>query len=142
MPAKPTMKVKLQPPNAQDKFYLIKMDAFMSIVDQWDLAQRESQTIEDAYHEYWFSGCSNGCRLFHAPEFYLEKGIAKFINGRHRTLVLSRHLEEAPMALTNMDNHSEITLQNISIRALTGDEVFDFPDLPHKYLGYDTNIGK
>lgn len=30
----------------------------------------------------------------------------------------------------------------ISENKLTGTEVFDFPDLPLKYLGYDDNIGK
>jgi hypothetical protein len=146
------MRVFLRPPNAEDEFYLIQVEKFMSIVDQWNLAQRASEAIEDAYHEHWFTQRADGSRLFHAPEFYLTKGVAKFINGRHRTLLLSKHLEQIPMALTNMDGfpvfaakpHPESieVLKQISVRKLSGSEFFEFPDLPVKYLGYDYNIGK
>jgi len=146
------MRVRLQPPNAMDAFYLINVEQFMRIVDPWDLAQRVSEKIEKAYHEHWFSESTDGGHLFHAPEFYLRAGVARFINGRHRTLVLSQYLNEIPMALTNMDGYpvfaahplqsSVKVLEQISIRTLTGEEIFEFPNLPLKYLGYDRNIGK
>ncbi len=146
------MKVRLQPPNAQDVFYLIKVEQFMRVVDRWDLEQRESKQIENAYHEHWLSKCADGTYLFHAPRFCLREGIARFINGRHRTLVLMQHLKEIPMALTNMDGcpvyapHplkiSVQVLKQISTKRLTGDEVFEFPNLSLRYLGYDHNIGK
>ena len=147
-----TMRVRLQPPNAQDAFYLIKVDEFMQVVDQADLAQRNSRNIESAYHKHWLSLCPDGSYLFHAPQFYLTKGVAKFINGRHRTLLLCQHLDEIPMALTNMDGHpiwtahphqsSADSLSHMFIHELSGQEMFTFPDLPVKYLGYDDNIGK
>lgn len=66
--------------------------------------------------------------------------------------MLRRHLKELPMALTNIDGYpldspkpsaeSIKALAEISIRKLSGQEVFDFPDLPVRYLGYDHNIGK
>ena len=146
------MKVRLQPPNAMDQFYLVKLDRFMEIVDTWNLEQRESTEIVDAYHEHWFREGDNGIKLFHAPEFYLRNGVAGFVNGRHRTLVLRRHLAEIPMALTNMDGfpmralapskNSEMVLQQIAAKKLVGDEILAFPDLPIRYLGYDLNIGK
>jgi hypothetical protein len=146
------MRVKLQPPNAQDVFYLIKVEQFMRVVDSWDLEQRVSKKIENAYHLHWLSRCADGTCLFHAPEFCLQEGIARFINGRHRTLVLTKHLKEIPMALTNMDGYpvyathphqiSVQVLEQISTQKLTGEEVFEFPDLPLRYLGYDDNIGK
>lgn len=146
------MKVFLQPPNAQDDLYLIRLENLIRIVDHWDLAQRNSETIEDAYHDHWFCRENDGSDSFHAPEFFLLKGIVRFINGRHRTLMLRRHLKELPMALTNMDGYpldspkpspeSIKALAEISIRKLSGQEVFDFPDLPVRYLGYDHNIGK
>lgn len=145
------MRVRLQAPNAQDAFYLIKTAEFMRIVDQYDLAQRNSKNIESAYHEYWLSPCADGSYLFHAPQFYLTKGVAKFINGRHRTMLLSQHLTEIPMALTNMDGYpiwaanphrtSADSLSQMSVRKLTEKDIFTFPDLPVKYLGYDHNIG-
>jgi len=124
----------------------------MCAVDQSDLATRNSLEIENAYHEHWFSLRPDGSYLFHAPEFYLNKGVAKFINGRHRTLLLSQHLANIPMALTNMDGYpihaahphqsSTDILTKISVCKLTGKETFCFPDLPLRYLGYDHNIGK
>ena len=146
------MKVRLQPPNAQDEFYLINVQEFMKIVDRSDLAQRNAGQIEDAYHTHWLSTNSDGIYLFHAPEFYLAEGIARFINGRHRTLVLSKHLDEIPMALTGMDvcpvlaphphSSSVDVLSAISICRVSTEDIFQFPDLPVRYLGYDLNIGK
>lgn len=146
------MRVTLLPPNAQDEFYLIKVEELMAIIDAKDLAQRKSETIEDAYHEHWLTQYEDGSYQFHAPEFYLTKGIVKFINGRHRTLLLSKHLKNMPMALTNMDGFPPFAtcphpasleaLAKISAHKLTGNEIFEFPNLPIKYLGYDDNIGK
>jgi hypothetical protein len=146
------MKVRLQPPNTQDVFHLVAVKNFMSVVDEWDIAQRHSKNIENAYHEHWLTGHADGSYDFHAPEFYLKNGVARFINGRHRTLVLSYYLAEIPMALTNIDRFpidqvqplqtSINVLKQISIRQLAGDEVFEFPDLPVRYLGFDANIGK
>jgi hypothetical protein len=124
----------------------------MRVVDQSDLARRNSQHIENAYHENWLTLCQDGSYLFHAPQFYLTKGVARFINGRHRTLLLSQHLTEMPMAITNMDGHpiyadqphqsSVDSLARMFVRKLTGNETFAFPFLPIRYLGYDSNIGK
>lgn len=146
------MKVRLRPPNARDEFHLIEWSQFIRIVDQQDLARRNSETIIDAYHEHWLASCEDGIYLFHAPEFYLEAGIARFINGRHRTLLLGRHLSEFPMALANMDGYpisasqpqpqSMEVLKQISKKKLDSREPFELPDLPIKYLGYDHNIGK
>ena len=146
------MRVTLRPPNARDELYLIKVEEFMAIIDTQDLAQRKSKIIEDAYHEHWLTQNADGSYQFHAPEFYLTKGIVKFINGRHRTLLLGKHLKNIPMALTNMDGlppsatnpspESLETFAKISAHKLTGNEIFEFPDLPIKYLGFDDNIGK
>ena len=146
------MRVRLLPPNAQDEFFLIRVEVFKLVVDDIDLAERNSQNIEDAYHEHWLSSCSDGSYLFRAPEFYLTQGKARFINGRHRMLVLSRHLAQIPMALANMDGYpvratqptsiSERVLSKLAVRRTTKEEVFLFPDLPIRYLGYDVNIGK
>ncbi|HPF57758.1 MAG TPA: hypothetical protein PK820_03070, partial [Candidatus Competibacteraceae bacterium] len=146
------MKVRLQPPNARDEFYLVDFALFMKHVDTWDLEQRESIDIRDAFHKHWFAEGADGIWLFHVPEFYLQNGVAKFINGRHRALLLGRYLAEIPMALTNMDGYpimalsphpsSRTVLQQISIKKLVGDEIFELPDLPIRYMGFDPNIGK
>lgn len=146
------MKVKLTFPNAQDRHLLIDIQSFMEIVDEYDLSLRKSAEIVDAYHEHWFESIADGIHEFNPPVFYLQKGVAKFINGRHRTLLLQRNMTTIPMALANMDGFptfmkkpdrlSEETLKRILVKSLEGHEVFDFPDLPVKYLGYDENLGK
>jgi hypothetical protein len=146
------MKVRLNPPNAMDQLHLVKTELFMRVVDQVDLATRDSQQIENAFHEHWLSPLPDGSYLFRAPEFYLRDGVARFINGRHRTLVLAQSMSEIPMALTNMDLYpvhsvrprqsSVDTLKRISVRQLSPGEVLAFPDLQIRYLGFDHNIGK
>lgn len=143
--------VKLKPPNAKDEFYLVNMDAFLKIVCPEDLARRNFIEIKNAFQLHWFKNIE-GENYFHAPEFFLTNGVARFINGRHRTLMLSKHLKDLPMALTNIDGYpflgktpsevSQAVLKSITISKLNGDETFDFPDLPIEYLGFDLNIGK
>ena len=137
------MIVTLQQPNAQDVLHLIRADLFFSIVDTSDLAQRQSLDINDAYHKYWFRLAANGDLAFEVPVFYLRSGIAKFINGRHRALLLHRHLAAFPMAVADVDKSAEssFALRKISIRELHGGERFRFPDLPIRYLGFDYNLG-
>lgn len=95
------MQVRLQPPNAQNVFHLVSVKDFMSVVDRWDLSQRRSKIIENAYHEHWLT-------------VYRERPLQRSLD----------------------------SLSQISIRKLAGGEVFEFPDLPIRYLGYDANIGK
>lgn len=145
------MIVRLQTPKAKDDLYLINSVLFMKIVCPEDLALRDSLEIKDSFHVHWFQQKNNEL-YFHAPEFYLTKGIARFINGRHRTLLLAKHLREFPMALTNMDGfpvfadypslESCEALEKFSINKLNGSESFSFPDLPIEYLGFDYNILK
>jgi hypothetical protein len=146
------MRITLSPPNAKDEFHLIMVERLMALVDAQDLALRKSETIDDAYHEHWLIQCQDGSYHFHAPVIYINRGAIKFINGRHRTLVLSRHMQEIPMALASIDGSppstittrtaSMETLTAISRKKLTSSEAFDFSELPIKYLGYDDNIGK
>jgi len=146
------MKVKLSPPNAHDIHYLIDLPKFMEIVDQDDLARRKSKTIRNAYHQYWFDDADSAFPSFDSPVFYLDNGVARFINGRHRTLMLLRHLDCLPMALASLDGCPFMTdqpssasvsaLREISIRRINNQETFEFPCLPIVYLGFDQNIGK
>ena len=80
----------------------------MACVDPDDLACRESQLVEEYYRADWFY-FEPGATLFNAPAFYLKDNRAFFINGRHRTVLLARHLSLLPMALTQIDAASEAT---------------------------------
>ena len=139
------MKVRLTYPNAHDKHFLINSAAFMEIVDEWDLAQREHQIIEDCYNKTWFNCEKDGIPKFIPPAFCLKGGNTSFINGRNRIVLLIRHMERVPMALANMDGYpitaekpsaeSEEVLSFIAVRPIDLNEVFDFPDLPIEDLG-------
>jgi hypothetical protein len=54
----------------------------MEMIDLEDLAKRKKVEIIASYHIHWFTDSK-----FSPPVFYLEKGVVKFISGRHRTLV-------------------------------------------------------
>jgi len=51
----------------------------MALVDSQDLALRNSEVIEDAYHEHWFFQCQDQSYQFHAPVIYVTKGVVKFM---------------------------------------------------------------
>ena len=113
-----------------DTAYLIKRDEFMSCVDPWDLAQRDSSEILDAYHPNWFRKDNEEATYFTPPAFYLTNGIARFINGQHRALVLAKHLEILPMALTESDIASDDVLKRIVNREILANDEVLLPDLP------------
>lgn len=112
-----------------DRPYWIRRDAFQRCVDHENLACRDSTTVENFYLSNWFHE-NGGLIYFSVPAFYLEQGRAYFINGRHRTVLLSRYLALLPMALTQVDTRSAATLEQIAERAIALDESFDLPDLP------------
>lgn len=107
---------------------------------------------QNAYHIYWLSEGASGVYEFEPPVFYIAQGVAKFINGRHRTLVLRKHMPAIPMALAHIDGcltfspapqlTSQQVLEAIVVSKLDGNEIFEFPDLAIEYLGYDHNLGK
>jgi hypothetical protein len=86
-----------------DRPYWVKWAEFERCVAEGDLASRESGKIEDWYLSKWFVRSADGDVLFSLPAFYLQESRAYFINGRHRSLLMSRYLEVIPMAVTQMD---------------------------------------
>jgi hypothetical protein len=133
------MNCKLDLTNDSDTPYWVNWSAFMRHVDVDDLACRESQEVTDCYLSSWFRLGQNGQRLFNPPAFYLKNGRALFINGRHRAILLSRHLDVLPMALTQMDATSQPALHQIAERRIDPDEVFVLPDLPEKDVYLEEN---
>jgi len=101
----------------------------MACVDPDDLACRESQLVEEYYRADWFY-FEPGATLFNAPAFYLKDNRAFFINGRHRTVLLARHLSLLPMALTQIDAASEATLASIVAQPLIDGDAIALPNLP------------
>jgi len=123
------MQCRVDTTAALDRPFLIKREGFMRCVDQEDLACREVANVENRYLAEWFYE-RNGARFFNLPAFYLKKQRAFFINGRHRTVLLARYLDRLPMALAQIDQESESTLQSLVDRPLSNGEVIFLPDLP------------
>src|SRR5690242_20683491 len=123
-----------------DRPYLIKRDDFMSAVDRIDLACRDSDVIKDAYLCKWFFW-RNGRPSFRLPSFQLNSGRTIFINGRHRTVMLFRHMNSIPMAITGVigEKSSEV-LDAIVDRPLSEDSTITLPDLPF-YIWIGKNPG-
>jgi hypothetical protein len=128
-----SMKCKVQFNHASDKYYLIRWSEFLKVVDHNDLACRNSKEIEFCFHEAWFY-TDNDHMKFIAPAFLLNDGVARFINGRHRAVLLSKYLDLIPMALTSNDSESLHLLDNIVEREISRFEWFEFPDLPIKNM--------
>jgi hypothetical protein len=101
----------------------------MKCVDPIDLSRREAADVRNFYLPDWFR-TEQAATYFNPPAFYLRNGCAFFINGRHRAILLGRHLSLVPMALTQLDTRSQSTLANIAEREIAADEEFDLPDLP------------
>lgn len=119
---------------ALDRPYLVKREEFMRCVDQNDLACRESDIVQNVYLTDWVYN-ANGYCYFKLPTFFLMEGRAFFINGRHRTILLSRFLDLLPMAfapdpLFQMDSHGQSVLDRLVHRELIEGELIVLPDLP------------
>ena len=104
-------------------------DAFFANVDPKDLACRISQDIHDWYHPDWFYKCS-GESYFKPPAFMYLNGGRCGINGRHRTILLYRHLDVIPMLLVLPDRWPQAKLREIMLRKIRANEEVDLPDLP------------
>jgi hypothetical protein len=85
-----------------DRLILIDGNKLLAHADPVDLGCRNSDVIEDLYHQACFFKY-NGAEYFTPPAAYIEQGGIKFINGRHRTLLLSRHLKSFPLLIGNLD---------------------------------------
>jgi hypothetical protein len=85
-----------------DRLILVNRDKFMEVVDKDNLACRDSEIVDDQYHADWFYEYE-GISYFEVPVIQIHSGSITFINGRHRTIVLSRFLGSFPVAVGNID---------------------------------------
>ena len=121
-----------------DRLILVDVKKLLAHADPADLKCRDSEVIEDLYHPDWFFEY-NGEEYFSPPAVYIEDGVVKFINGRHRTLLLSQYLEAFPLLIGNLDldcdgetatSKSIEVLNEITVDQLTEDSVFkNLPEL-------------
>jgi len=116
---------------ATDKPYWVNRKKFYKYVDQKNLAQRESKILENCYDIGLLITKKNGEWYFEPPIIYLNNRRICFTGGRHRTIVLSRHLDVLPMALRvpNVYPFCQSVLDEIIEREIEMEEVFQLPDL-------------
>lgn len=102
----------------------------MSNVDLADLACRESESVFDWYHADWFYRDSVGTLHFTPPAFEFRNGRLLGINGRHRTVLLCRHLEVFPMLLVLPDTWPKDKFTEIVQKQIKEIDPVELPDLP------------
>ncbi len=126
------MKSRIVLNTSDDRGYWINWDKFFPHIDHEDLALRDSRTVLDYYLSSWFYEPEEDVHLFKPPAFTLRLRYARFINGRHRTILLSKHMKHIPMALTQINPDHEWILDEVSVRSLSESEVFEIPDFEIK----------
>ena len=122
--------------------YWVKCKEFMACIDKDDFGCRQSKVIVNMYSAEWFHPGQDDWNFFYLPTFHLQNGHALFIGGRHRTALLSKHLDFLPKAMTTidpeggftvkdgpLDKASQIAFKNILHRELSADEIFVLPDM-------------
>jgi hypothetical protein len=123
------MKCKVNITAPTDIAAWVSRDIFMANVDLEDLSYRESQEVYDWYHPEWFQQNSAGEMCFTPPAFTFGNGYLKGINGRHRAVLLYRHLDTIPMLLVNPETWPHGKVTEIIQKEIQEGETFDLPEL-------------
>lgn len=123
------MKCKIDITSATDLPAWVTKDVFMENVDLEDLACREAKEILDWYHPEWFRNDDNGDLRFTPPAFIFSRGQLRGINGRHRAVLLFRHLDVIPMLLVAPNDWPMEKVKEIVHREIREDEIIELPDL-------------
>ncbi len=123
------MKCRINITAASDVAAWVTRDAFMANVDPDDLAFRDSKDVLDWYHPDWFRH-DNDDLSFTPPAFEFRNGHLLGINGRHRAVLLYRHLEVIPMLLVRPDTWPADKFAEIVQQEISEGESVELPDLP------------
>ena len=110
-----------------DKPYWVPLDVFEQRFDQDDYLCRDLKHVPDQYLSNWFHEEQDGRRFFILPTVYIISGRTEFISGRHRTAVLSRHLQELPIAFA--EGLAQDFAASLGLCPIPMDQPFALPDL-------------
>lgn len=124
------MRCMLERTAPADRHCWVRWSAFLHVVDLDDLACHNSAVIADRYLSSWLHIGPDGEALFTPPAFEMRGVRAFFINGRHRALLLARHVPSVPMALTRIVGSSEAVLQSFVEGWIPQGCPVELPDLP------------
>ena len=123
------MKCRITITSNLDIAALVNTAVFNSNVDLRDLACRDTQKVRDVYHPKWFCNIE-GVTHFRPPAFAFRNGHLMGINGRHRAVLLSRHMEHFPILLVCPQWFPKGKLDEIIHTKLYEGAEVDLPDLP------------
>jgi hypothetical protein len=124
------MKCRIDKTAVTDIAAWVSKEAFMANIDQDDLACRASVEVFNWYHPDWFSHDENGYPYFTPPAFIFNNGRLRGINGRHRAILLFKHMDFIPMLLVLPHEWPKDKLAEIAKKEIGEDEIIELPDLP------------
>ena len=96
------MNVRAMKTASSDRLIMVDSAKLMEYVVGEDMKCRKANVVKDAYHKDWFYE-HEGETYFTPPAAYIDNGKILFINGRHRSILLARHLKEFPFLISNID---------------------------------------
>ena len=136
-----TLEVTAMVSPAQLRIRLVSSRVRMFLVD-WKsvsaLWSRDCQSnpatapnFQHVYSELWFQYDRHSERRFHVGElcYMSEKEPVSFVNGRHRTSVLSQFMTTVPISV-HCDIYRKKVFAPCIIRQIMKDEYVQLPDLP------------
>ena len=124
------MRCRVNKTVASDIAAWVRVDIFLSYSDPDDLNCRESQIIRDFYHPNWFRQDDHGELYFTPPAFGFLNGRLRGVNGRHRAVLLCKHMTIIPMLLVETDTWPEEVLSKVIHKLIADGEMIELPDLP------------
>jgi len=124
------MKCKISITMETDLAAWVTREAFIANVNSDDLACRESEEIYDWYHPDWFWQDEEDNFYFIPPAFSFRNGFLHGINGRHRAILLFRHMEAIPMLLVLPNEWPRAKLAEIVLKEISENEIVELPNLP------------
>ena len=135
------MEKSIKKTNRLDRLILFDAKKLLAHADAVYLKFRNTEVIEDLYHPDWFFEYK-GEEYFKPPAVYIEDGIIKFINGKHRTQLLSKYLDTFPLLIGNLDRDCDgetPTAKSIAVlNEITADQFIEhsvFKNLPELDFG-------
>lgn len=112
-----------------DKAFWVPVDVLLAEFDSEDLKQRDVIDVVPAFHEAWFEKTDQG-NAFIPPVVQIVSGRTQFINGRHRTAVLMKHLPELPISFAFANPAVRKWVEALNLRPIDEAEFVELPDLP------------
>lgn len=124
------MKCKITVTAKNDLPIWIKKEVFEEYVNNEDLELRASKEIYDCYHPNWFKKNQNGEICFKPPAFHFLRGEFYGINGRHRAVLLLRHLSFIPILFVNPPLNDKKLMEELVCQNIDVNKGIEIPDLP------------